>query len=158
MTPTWLPNSGSVDAVASFYAPAGRIVINRGAPWEGRAGIAAMAAGFFADVPDLHLVCDGLRAADDHAIYLWTYTGTDAKTGQPVQVSGWEEWELDDDLKVKESRGVVRHGPELIGRSDTRKTARLNPARSRTSRCVLAVCGRGLKPVVSRQSLRGRSP
>ena len=102
-TAAW--NSGSPAAVAEFFAPGGRIVINRGRPWEGRAGVAAMAAGFYADVPDLHLTCDGLRSADDHVVYLWTYTGTDARTGQPVRVSGWEEWDVDLDLKVKSSRG-----------------------------------------------------
>ncbi|MBI2763617.1 MAG: nuclear transport factor 2 family protein [Chloroflexi bacterium] len=102
-TAAW--NSGSAGAVAEFYAPDGRIVINRGQPWEGRAGVAAMAAGFYADVPDLHLTCDGLRAGDDHVVYLWTYTGTAAGTGQPVRVSGWEEWDVDQDLKVKSSRG-----------------------------------------------------
>lgn len=102
-TAAW--NSGSADAVAEFYAPDGRIVINRGQPWEGRAGVAAMAAGFYADVPDLHLTCDGLRAADDHVVYLWTYMGTDVRTGQPVRVSGWEEWDVDEAFKVKSSRG-----------------------------------------------------
>lgn len=102
-TAAW--NSGSADAVAAFHALDGGIVINRGQPWEGRAGVAAMAAGFYADVPDLHLSCDGLRAADDHVVYLWTYTGTDARTGHAVRVSGWEEWDVDEDLKVKSSRG-----------------------------------------------------
>ncbi len=109
-TATW--NSGSADAVAEFYAPDGGIVINRGQPWEGRAGVAAMAAGFYADVPDLHLTCDGLRSADDHVVYLWTYTGTDASTGQPVRVSGWEEWDVDEALKVKSSRGWYPTGED----------------------------------------------
>ena len=52
-------NSGAPDAVAAFYAEAGHIAINGAAPWEGREGVAAMAAGFFADVPDLSLTCDG---------------------------------------------------------------------------------------------------
>ena len=102
-TAAW--NSGSADAVSAFHVPAGGIVINRGQPWEGRAGVAAMAAGFYAAVPGLHLVCDGLRVADDHVVYLWTYTGTDAETGRPVRVSGWEEWDIDEDLKVTSSRG-----------------------------------------------------
>ena len=51
------------DALAVFYAKDGRIVINRGEPWEGRARVAEMAAGFFAEVPDLRLVCDELRCA-----------------------------------------------------------------------------------------------
>ena len=62
-TAAW--NTGSPDAVATFYASDGGIVINRGAPWAGRAGVAQMAAGFFADVPDLSLVCDGVRCAGD---------------------------------------------------------------------------------------------
>jgi hypothetical protein len=31
--------------VASFFAPEGQIVINRGKPWIGREGVATMAAG-----------------------------------------------------------------------------------------------------------------
>jgi uncharacterized protein (TIGR02246 family) len=53
-TDAW--NSRSAEAVAMYYAEDGGIVINRGSPWEGRAGVAQMAAGFFADVPDLRLV------------------------------------------------------------------------------------------------------
>jgi uncharacterized protein (TIGR02246 family) len=98
-------NSGSADAVSSFYAEDGRIVINRGSPWEGRHGVAQMAADFFADVPDLSLVCDGGRVAGDHGAYLWTFTGTHASSGRTLRVSGWEEWDLDPDLRVKGSRG-----------------------------------------------------
>jgi uncharacterized protein (TIGR02246 family) len=102
-TAAW--NSGSPDAVASFYAPDARIVINRGRPWVGRQGISDMAAGFFADVPDLQLVCDELRCAGDHVAYLWTFTGTHAATKRPLRVVGWEEWDLDADVKVTASRG-----------------------------------------------------
>lgn len=102
-TAAW--NSGSAEAVASFYAGSGGIVINAGTPWKGRAGVAAMAAGFFADVPDLSLACDGLRVAGDHVAYLWTFTGHHAETGNPLRISGWEEWDLDPDGKVAASRG-----------------------------------------------------
>ena len=102
-TAAW--NSGSPEAVASFYALDGRIVINRGEPWEGREGVARMAAGFYADVPDLRLVCDGLRIAGDHVAYLWTFTGTDAATGNPLRVIGWEEWNVGPDLLVRSSLG-----------------------------------------------------
>jgi uncharacterized protein (TIGR02246 family) len=102
-TAAW--NSGSADAVAAYYAEDGAIVINRGTPWEGRSGVARMAAGFFADLPDLRLTCDGIRVAGDHVAYLWTFTGTHAATGHPLRVSGWEEWDLDSDGKVKASRG-----------------------------------------------------
>jgi len=102
-TAAW--NTGSPDAVAAFYAEDGEIVINRGSPWKGRAGVAQMAAGFFEDVPDLTLVCDGIRVAGDHVAYLWSFTGTHAATGKPLRVSGWEEWDLDGDRKVVASRG-----------------------------------------------------
>lgn len=102
-TAAW--NSGSPQAVAAFYAADGRIVINRGEPWIGREGIAEMAAGFFADVPDLSLVCDAVRCAGDHVAYFWTFTGTHAATKNRLRVSGWEEWDLDRELKVVASRG-----------------------------------------------------
>jgi uncharacterized protein (TIGR02246 family) len=102
-TAAW--NSGSAEAVAGFFAPEGSIVINRGEPWEGRAGVARMADGFFADVPDLGLTCDGWRAAGDHVVYLWTFTGHHAATGAPLRIVGWEEWDLDDDLLVRSSCG-----------------------------------------------------
>ena len=102
-TAAW--NSGSAEAVASFYAEDGGIVINRGTPWEVRDGVAAMAAGFFADVPDLTLTCDGLRIAGDHIVYLWTFTGHHAQSGNELRVVGWEEWDLDTAGKVKASRG-----------------------------------------------------
>jgi uncharacterized protein (TIGR02246 family) len=102
-TAAW--NTGRPEAVAAFFADTGGIVINRGPLWAGRAGVAAMAAGFFADVPDLRLVCDGVKLAGSHMLYLWTFTGTHAGTGRALRITGWEEWELGDDLKVTASRG-----------------------------------------------------
>ena len=102
-TAAW--NTGSPEAVASFYAEDGEIVINRGEPWKTRSGVAEMAAGFYADVPDLSLTCDKVRRAGDHVVYLWTFTGTHSQTGNPLKVAGWEEWDFDADLKVKSSRG-----------------------------------------------------
>jgi uncharacterized protein (TIGR02246 family) len=102
-TAAW--NSGSPDAVAAFYAQDGQIVINRGNPWTGRKGVADMAAGFYADVPDLSLVCDAVRCAGNHVAYLWTFTGTHASTGRPLRVVGWEEWDLGADGRIVASRG-----------------------------------------------------
>jgi len=64
-----------------------------------------MAAGCFADVADLTLVCDEVRCAGDHVVYLWTVTGTHSGTRRPVRVVSWEEWDLDAEIKVKASRG-----------------------------------------------------
>lgn len=102
-TAAW--NSKSADAVASFYAEDGGIIINRGDPWQGRPRVADMARGFYADVPDLTLNCDLIRSAGSHVIYAWTFTGHDAGTGNPLEIHGWEEWELDENGKVKQSFG-----------------------------------------------------
>ncbi len=102
-TAAW--NSGHAAAVAGFYALDGQIVINRGTPWLGRQGVAAMAQGFYGEVPDLHLSCDGIRLMGDHMIYLWTFTGHHAGTGNPLRISGCEEWDLDAAGLVKASRG-----------------------------------------------------
>ncbi len=102
-TAAW--NSKSAEAVASFYAEDGGIIINRGEPWKNRSGVTEMARGFYADVPDLSLRCDLIRGAGSHVIYVWTFTGHDAGTGNPLEIHGWEEWELDGDGKVKQSYG-----------------------------------------------------
>ncbi len=102
-TAAW--NTGRPEAVAAFFAEDGAITINRGNPWPGREGVARMAAGFFADVPDLCLTCDGLRLAGDHVAYLWTFKGTHAGTGNPLTVTGWEEWDLDGEGRIRRSLG-----------------------------------------------------
>ena len=98
-------SSGSAEAVASHYAPDGQISINRGDPIQGRDAITEMAAGFYAEFPDLVVHCDEVRTAGDHAIFIWTLEGHHAETKNHVKVGGWEEWEIDDNLKVKSSLG-----------------------------------------------------
>lgn len=102
-TAAW--NSGTPEAVAAFYAVDGESIVNRGTPWVGRQAIAEMAAGFYAEVPDLRLVCDHVRIAGNHAVYFWTFTGTHTGTGNALRVAGWEEWDLDAEGKVVCSRG-----------------------------------------------------
>ena len=102
-TAAW--NTGEPDAVASFFTPDGTIIINNGEPSVGRAGAAAMAAGFYADIPDLQLTSGGARCAGDHVLYLWSFTGTHVETGNRLHVSGWEEWDLAEDHLVRFSRG-----------------------------------------------------
>lgn len=80
-------------------------MINKGEPWNGRDRVRDMAAGFYAEVPDLTLTCDDLRMAGDHVVYVWTFTGHDAATGNALDVIGWAEWEMDEDLKVAASHG-----------------------------------------------------
>ena len=61
--------------------------------------------GFFADVPDLALTCDGVRMAGGPVLYLGTFTGHHAETRRPLRVVGWEEWQMDGALQVAKSRG-----------------------------------------------------
>jgi len=58
-----------------------------------------------ADFPDLTLICDTVLAADRHMVYAWTFEGRHRETGNQVRFSGWEEWDLDDELKVVKSLG-----------------------------------------------------
>lgn len=102
-TDAW--NSKVPENVANCHLANSRIVINRGEPSVGHSGLTEMAAGFHADVPDLVLKNEGIRAAGNHVVFLWNFTGHHAETGNALNVSGWEEWELDGDLKVTSSLG-----------------------------------------------------
>ena len=97
--------SHSPDAVASFFAADGHIQINRGEVLKGRAAIAQMAGGFYADFPDLIVRCDEVRSAGDHVLFVWTLEGHHAQTKHFVKVGGWEEWNLDTQLKIQASLG-----------------------------------------------------
>lgn len=65
------------------------------------ARVQEMAAGFYADVLDLTLTCDDVRRSGNHVIFVWTFTGHDASTGNPLKVRDWEEWEIGEDLKLR---------------------------------------------------------
>lgn len=92
-------------AVAAFFAADGQIRINNGDVHKGHAALAAMAAGFYADFPDLTVLCDDVRASGSHVLFSWTLEGHHVTTKNFVRVGGWEEWELDASLKVKSSLG-----------------------------------------------------
>ncbi len=98
-------SSKSPEAVASYYADDGQISINRGDTLKGRDAIAEMATGFYSEFPDLIVHCDDMRASGTHAIFVWTLEGHHSETKNFVRVNGWEEWELDEDMKVKSSLG-----------------------------------------------------
>lgn len=102
-TEAW--NSKVPENVASFHTSSSSIVINRGEPSAGHTEITEMAAGFHAGVPDLHLTCNGIRGSGTHVVYLWTFTGHHAETANALNVQGWEEWELNEDMKVTSAMG-----------------------------------------------------
>ncbi len=102
-TDAW--NSKIPEQVAAFHTVTSKNVVNRGEPYLGQEGVTEMAAEFHADVPDLHLVCDGIRGAGARVIYMWTFTGHHAKTGNPLKVPGWLEWDMDADMMFTLSEG-----------------------------------------------------
>lgn len=97
--------SGDPTQVAAHFAADGFIQINRGDVLKGEAALREMAAGFYAAFPDLKVICDGLRTAGDHVVFLWTLEGHHAETKNFVRASGWEEWNLTPELKIESSLG-----------------------------------------------------
>ena len=91
-TEAW--NSHDPGKVAAFFTSDGVITINGGKPFEGRDEVAAMASGFMRDFPDIHLTMTGLEVQGDKLVYHWRFTGTNADTGNPVDISGSETWRL----------------------------------------------------------------
>ena len=88
--------------VAAHYRPGGTIAVNEGGP----AGIAEVAAAFITAFPDIEVFMDGLVVRDDGVVeYRWTFTGTSAETGRWVRIPGFEEWTIDADGVIAESRG-----------------------------------------------------
>jgi hypothetical protein len=102
-TEAW--NSKVPENVANCHVASSSIIINRGEPSASHSGLTEMAVGFHTDVPDLVLQNDGIRAAGNHVVFMWTFTGHHAETGSALIVSGWEEWELDDEMKITSSLG-----------------------------------------------------
>jgi hypothetical protein len=93
--------------VAAFFAANGSLRVNTDPPAVGRAAIAEIARTFMTAFPDLQVMMDALVAGDT-PIYNWTLVGTNSGpggTGRKVRISGYEEWRLDDDGLILESRG-----------------------------------------------------
>lgn len=94
--------------VASYYAESGSLSVNGGAPAVGREAIALVAEGFMATFPDLEVLMDDLYAHEDRAVYCWTLRGANSgpgSTGNRVEISGFEVWQLGADGLIANSRG-----------------------------------------------------
>lgn len=89
----------------AHYAANGQITINKGDALVGKDAVTEMAAGFMTEFPDLALTCDDVRYSGSHVLFAWTLTGHHVETKNYVNFSGWEEWELDDGIKVVSSLG-----------------------------------------------------
>jgi uncharacterized protein (TIGR02246 family) len=96
--------SGEPTQVAQHYAPSGSLVINNGTPSVGRAEITVAAKSFMDSFPDLQVLLDDVRRGIDAIEYHWTLVGTHVDTGNDVRVSGYELWELGDEV-IRKSDG-----------------------------------------------------
>jgi uncharacterized protein (TIGR02246 family) len=104
-TAAW--NSRDAANVAGFYATSGSLTINGAPPAVGRNAIRAAAQQFMTAFPDLQVRMDALEAGP-RTIYRWTLTGTNTGpggSGNPVRISGFEQWRMAKDGLIEESQG-----------------------------------------------------
>jgi hypothetical protein len=105
-TAAWCSHNATV--VASFFDPEGSLQINQGNPAVGRRAIRVSVQKFMAQLPDLIVSMDKLTGNSSQGTYYWTLTGTHpvpGGTGNPVRISGYEEWRFGADHHIAESKG-----------------------------------------------------
>jgi SnoaL-like domain len=96
------------ESLAGFYSDSGALVVNGGTPSVGRAAIRATARSFMTAFPDMLVRMDSVLDRGDHAVFNWTWTGTNTGpggTGRVVRTNGYEEWTFSADRLILESKG-----------------------------------------------------
>lgn len=100
--------SNRPEFVAMFFAENGSLQVNNGEPAIGRNAITNVAKGFMDTFPDLIVSMDSLVHKSDKTRFYWTLTGTNNGangTGNKVKISGFEEWTLNENGLIQESKG-----------------------------------------------------
>jgi steroid delta-isomerase-like uncharacterized protein len=95
-------------SVAACYSEDGSLSVNDDAPAVGREAIAEVARGFMTAFPDMEVTMDDLAPQSGGAVFHWTLSGTNTGPGgrgQRVRISGYEEWQIDSDGLIAESKG-----------------------------------------------------
>ena len=101
-------SSGDPAAVAALYAENGSLTVNSAAPSRGRAAITATAQSYMTAFPDMVVNMTKITQEGDHVVFHWLWTGTNTGpggTGKFVRMTGHEEWTLDRDGRIVESKG-----------------------------------------------------
>lgn len=101
-------SSQDPDRFAAFYTADGSLTVNDGAHSRGRAAVRTTAEGFMQAFPDMRVVLDSVTGWGDHAVFHWTWTGTNTGpggTGRAVRLSGYEEWTFGPDGLIASSEG-----------------------------------------------------
>lgn len=94
--------------VSSFFADDGELTVNNGEPAKGTLAITDVAKGFMDAFPDMVVSLDSLTTNQDKTKFHWTLTGTNngaSGTGNKVSISGFEEWTLNENGLIQESKG-----------------------------------------------------
>jgi predicted ester cyclase len=95
-------------SLASFYSERGSLTVNGGAPSVGRTAITETARGFMSAFPDMVVKMDHVSQDGRHAVFRWTWTGTNTGpggTGKSVRINGYEEWTIGANGLIAESKG-----------------------------------------------------
>jgi hypothetical protein len=94
--------------VAMYFAEDGSLRVNDADPAVGRQAIADVALSFMTDLPDMLVRYDSLIHTSTGPQFHWTLIATNTGpggTGNKVQVSGYEEWTLNEDQRILKSQG-----------------------------------------------------
>lgn len=94
--------------VSSFFSENGVLQINDGSPAKGTEAITHVVKGFMETFPDMVVSMDSLITNSDKTRFYWTLTGTNNGingTGNKVNISGFEEWNINKEGLIQESKG-----------------------------------------------------
>ena len=94
--------------VSYFFSEDGVLQINDGSPAQGTEAITNVAKGFMEAFPDMVVSLDSLTTKSDKTRFYWTLTGTNTGsngTGNNVKISGFEEWTINDNGLIQNSKG-----------------------------------------------------
>ena len=94
--------------VAAFYSDRGSLTVNDDMPAVGRPAITAKARAFMTAFPDMIVRLERVEDEQGQVVFHWIWTGTNSGPGgtdRPVRIRGFEEWTMDDDGHILESKG-----------------------------------------------------
>ena len=94
--------------VSSFFAEDAVLQINDGSPAIGTEAITNVVKGFMDAFPDMVVSMDSLITKSEKKRFYWTLTGTNNGTngtGNKVKISGFEEWILNKEGFIQDSKG-----------------------------------------------------
>tara|TARA_R110001583_G_scaffold76899_4_gene209983 strand:- start:162 stop:1094 length:933 start_codon:yes stop_codon:yes gene_type:complete len=94
--------------IAMFFEEDGSLTVNNGKPAKGTTAIINVAQSFMETFPDMIVSMDSLITKSNKTRFYWTLTGTNDipnGTGNKVKISGFEEWTLNKDGLIQESKG-----------------------------------------------------